>query len=174
MELCANCGGSVLEGARFCPHCGARQAEENPPRTVVTEEARPDHEWVWCEVEWARSFRGSEFDARPLTPGAVDSLPRSPTFRWREDHAPPDTNADARKAHEELVRSLVAAGWEPVGEADPWYGERFRRPATWEPVEVPVERTATPRAARLGIAALTIASLVVIGFALLVLLGFFR
>jgi uncharacterized membrane protein YvbJ len=76
MEICANCGGDVLEGTRFCPHCGMPQDRENPARILVT--------------------------------------------------------------------------------------------------EVPVERLATtPPAARVGIAALTIVSLAVIAFALLVLLGFF-
>jgi hypothetical protein len=139
----------------------------------VTAEALPVHEWVWCEIEWARSFRGSEFDARPLTPGAANSLPRSPSFRWREDDPPPETNADARRAHEELVRLLVAAGWEPVGNADPWYVEQFRRPVKLELAEVPVERTAAPWAARIGIAAITLASLCVIIFALLVVFGSF-
>jgi hypothetical protein len=67
---------------------------------------------------------------------------------------------------------LVAAGWEPVGPADPWYVEQFRRPMTLEPAEVPVERTAAPWA-RVGIAALTLASLCVIIFALLVVFGLF-
>jgi hypothetical protein len=68
---------------------------------------------------------------------------------------------------------LVAAGWEPVGNADPWYVEQFRRPVMLELAEVPVKRTATPWAARVGIAALTLGSLCVIIFALLVVFGLF-
>jgi hypothetical protein len=102
---------------------------------ALTEGLGASTEWVWCEIEWTRSFRGSEFDARPLTPGAANSLPRSPTFQWRDDQPPPETHAPARVAHEELIRSLISAGWEPVGAADSWYAERFRRKV----VEVQIE-----------------------------------
>ena len=172
MELCANCGADLLEGAAFCPHCGVPRSEQIPARSVATEPALT-HEWIWCEIEWTRSFRGSEFDARPITPGAANSLPRSPMFRWREDHPPPETNADARQAHEDLVGLLVTAGWEPVGSADPWYVERFRRPATRELMQLRVEDTGRSVAARIGIAAVTLASLGAILFALLVILGSF-
>ena len=173
MESCANCGADVLEGAPFCPHCGVPTGEQTPSPAVATEGAELTHDWIWCEIEWIRSFRGSEFDARPLTPGAANSLPRSPVFRWREDHPPPETNADARQAHEDLVGMLVTAGWEPVGSADPWYVERFRRPATRELVQLRVERPGRSVAARLGIAALTLGSLAAIVFAMLVVLGYF-
>jgi hypothetical protein len=171
MEPCANCGRNVPEGARFCPHCAAPQAHPDLPQTAVPEEA-PATEWAWCEIEWVRSFRGSVFEARPLTPEA-DASARSPMFRWREEQPPPETNAGARGAHEELVHALVAAGWEPVADAGPWYGEQFRRPAVTEAPEVSVERSTTRWPARFGIVALTLGSLAVIVFAVLVLLGFF-
>lgn len=170
MEPCASCSGNLPEGARFCPHCGAPQAHEGLPQTAPEE--APATEWAWCEIEWVRSFRGSEFEARPLTPGA-DASARSPKFRWREERPPPETDAGARGAHEELVHALVAAGWEPVAEAGPWYGERFRRPAVSDTAEVSAERSTNRWPARVGLVALTLGSLAVIVFAVLVLLGFF-
>lgn len=180
MGPCASCGGDVPERARFCPHCGSPQTHEDSGGITATEEAEPSPQWAWCEIEWIHSFRGSEFEARPLAPG-TDALARSPRFRWRANEPPPETNADAREAHEELVHVLVSAGWEPVGDGGPWYGERFRRPAESETLEASPERAdARPRSARapvpwarLGIVVLTLGSLAIIIFALLVLLGFF-
>jgi hypothetical protein len=176
METCAQCSGTVPERARFCPHCGAAQNHETAPQEVQVE-AEVNAEWSWCEVEWVQSFRGSVFEARPLSPGA-DSVARSARFPWRGGGPPPETNAEARVAHEDLVHTLVAGGWEPVGETGPWYAERFRR-AT-EPSTHGVstdrsdERSGVQAWARPAIAALTVVSLAVIGFALLVFLGFFR
>ena len=172
MDICANCGGSVPQHARFCPSCGAAQASDGPARAVATDVPDRPQKWSWCEIEWVRSFRGSEFEARPLDPDG-DVLERSPTFRWREKDPPPEGNADAREAHENLVQMLVGAGWEPVGEVAPWYAERFRRPAEREVSAATVDGAGSLFAARLGKAVLTLLSSAVILFTLLVLLGFF-
>lgn len=124
--VCGNCARGVPYGSQFCPHCGAAQRGDNGSAPVTSE---PATEWAWCEIEWVRSFRGSEFQARPLTPEADQELVRSPMFGWRKLDPPPEADADAREAHEALVRHLVATDWEPVGENGPWYAERFRRPA---------------------------------------------
>jgi hypothetical protein len=145
------------------------------PERIATDLDTTAGEWSWCEIEWVRSFRGSQFEARPLTPAAAADLPRSPLFRWREDRPPPETNADAREAHEALLQALVEAGWEPVADTGPWYGERFRLAAAGDEPEVSYERARVRWGAkRIGIAALTLGSLAVIVFALLVLLGSFR
>ena len=220
-DICGNCGEKVPGGAQFCPHCGAWQIRDQEPRASAAEAADPTTEWSWCEIEWVRSFRGSEFQARPLSPGSEQKLTRSPAFRWRRAEPPPETDAEAREAHEALVSLLVAADWEPIGGAGPWYAERFRRPATVQRSLVPGDRPALPEVpakppaipdrtalpkpspanaptvtrasveppatpgvtvermktafpARLGIAVLTLISIAIIVFVVLVALGFFR
>jgi hypothetical protein len=183
MDSCSSCGGQIPEGVRFCPHCGAEQqsksleptgaAVENPASTAP---AKPERalEWAWCEIEWVRSFRGSEFQARPLSPGLDGIPPRSSAFRWRADEPPSEINVDAREAHEELVRLLVTQGWEPAGTAGSWYAERFRRPA--DPDERPASKWQGPPAGlkQLAIALVVLVSVAIIIFTVLVLLGSFR
>jgi hypothetical protein len=210
MDVCGTCAEVIPDGSQFCPRCGAVQ-----PRHLDGSNSEPNGsaaptEWAWCEIEWVRSFRGSEFQARPLTPGGDQNLKRSPLFRWRGLEPPSEGDADARQAHETLVRQLVAADWEPVGESGPWYAERFRRPAALpsqlvpHPVPAPVPQVVPPspelvptRAApspaapsplpaaaaepvvhgawaRLGIIAITVFSVAVILFTLLVVAGAFR
>src|SRR5437867_9526945 len=143
-DTCSNCGGEVPEGAQFCPHCGAWQIRDGQPHRSEARETNAAAEWSWCEIEWVRSFRGSEFQARPLSPGSEQKLTRSPSFRWRRPEPPPETDAEAREAHEDLVSLLVAADWEPIGQGGSWYAERFRRPANAETPEVTAGRTARP------------------------------
>src|SRR2546430_2481362 len=89
-DICGNCGEKVPGGAQFCPHCGAWQIRDQESRASAAEAADPTTEWSWCEIEWVRSFRGSEFQARPLSPGSEQKLTRSPAFRWRRAEPPPE------------------------------------------------------------------------------------
>jgi zinc-ribbon domain len=121
MPSCPNCGGPTPDDARFCPRCGAPQhtgADSGPPRTGQAPER-----WELCEIVWWRGYLKSEFFAA----AEGRELARSPGFRWRRADPPPPDDVGARKAHDELVRRLTALGWEPLGQAIPWYAQRFCR-----------------------------------------------
>jgi zinc-ribbon domain len=135
-EPCSSCGEQIPAGVRFCEYCGTWQGRNDSLRASQL----ATQEWAWREIEWVRSFRGSEFQARPLSPDPTAELTRSPLFRWREPSPPPETHAEARAAHEELVRLMVESDWEPVGSDGPWYAERFRRPFTPPPDTLPAAR----------------------------------
>jgi hypothetical protein len=112
MPSCPNCGSETHADARFCHRCGA------PLRGDGSAEG-----WEVCEIVWWRGYVKSEFHAV----AEAQELARSPRFRWRSDEPPPPDHQGARAAHDDLVERLTAAGWEPLGEADPWYAQRFRR-----------------------------------------------
>jgi zinc-ribbon domain len=127
MPSCANCGSETPADARFCPRCGAPLREgaaetpEAPPAFVF-----PAAGWELCEILWWRGYVMSEFYA--VAEG--QELARSRRFRWRGDRPPAHDHAAARAAHEALVGRLTEAGWEPLGQAIPWYAQRFRRQST--------------------------------------------
>ena len=54
---------------------------------------------------------------------------RSRQFLWHRTQPPPPDHERARAAYDGLVQKLMEAGWEPLGEATPWYRRRFRRHA---------------------------------------------
>ena len=125
MPSCANCGNETPADARFCPRCGAPQREgpagasDAPASRVVF----PAEGWELCEIVWWRGYVRSEFCA--VADGR--ELARSRSFRWRAERPPAPDHEAARAAHEGLVARLKEAGWEPLGQAVPWYAQRFRR-----------------------------------------------
>ena len=125
MPSCANCGIETPPEARFCPRCGAplrggapAAPDVPPPHFVVPAEA-----WELCEIGWWRGYLKSEFYA--VADGR--EFARSRSFRWRGERPPASDDEAARAAHEALVARLAEAGWEPLGQAIPWYAQRFRR-----------------------------------------------
>jgi hypothetical protein len=123
VALCSNCGGKTPQSARFCPRCGAPQREQ--PSVVVP------HLQDVCEIRWWRGYVKSEFYAVAVgEDGQESEIARSPQFFWRSDHPPPGDHDKARAAYEQLVARLTGAGWKQLGEAMPWYAQRFRRHAT--------------------------------------------
>jgi hypothetical protein len=124
MSSCPNCGGPIPDDARFCPRCGAPQRESGdsaPPPAAGAPER-----WEVCEIVWWRGYLKSEFFAV----AGDRELARSPGFRWRRGEPPPQDDSRAREAHDKLVQRLTALGWEPLGQAIPWYAQRFFRHAT--------------------------------------------
>ena len=122
MPSCPNCGGPTPDDARFCPRCGAPQRESADSGAAPAGQA-PER-WELCEIVWWRGYLKSEFFA---VAGARE-LARSPGFHWRSGEPPPQEDAGARNAHDQLVRRLTSLGWEPLGQAIPWYAQRFCRP----------------------------------------------
>jgi hypothetical protein len=116
---CFNCGSALPEGARFCPSCGA------PVEGAAATPLRSAASWEICEIGCWRGYLKAEFYARRLGENG-EELARSPMFRWsRGDSLPHD--GKALVAHEALVAKLREEGWEPIGQARPWYVQRFRR-----------------------------------------------
>jgi zinc-ribbon domain len=124
MRPCPNCGGPVADDARFCPRCGAPQREG--AGSGPTQAGPAPERWELCEITWWRGYLKSEFVA--VT--GDRELARSPGFRWRSGEPPPHDDARARNVHDQLVRRLTALGWEPLGQAIPWYAQRFCRSTT--------------------------------------------
>jgi hypothetical protein len=103
---------------------------------------RPYEHWDVCEIGWWRGYVKSEFYAIALGPDRREyDAGRSRSFLWRKAAPPPPEHDRARAAHEALVQKLVDSGWEPLGKANPWFAQRFRRHTTGlrvlsgEPVE---------------------------------------
>jgi uncharacterized protein len=119
---CFNCGGDLPEGARFCPSCGAPVGETNA-LPLGSPTPNPGG-WELCEIVCWRGYFKADFYARQV--GSDDEIERSPMFRWRHDDPPP-REGKFLAAHERLVSRLVNDGWQPLGEARPWYAQRFRR-----------------------------------------------
>lgn len=126
MLVCPNCGAQVAHSARFCSRCGARQ--EGAGGTVAP---LHDDNWDLCEIGWWRGYVKAEFYAAAVAAdGSAYEAGRSRQFRWRKHEPPAREHDQARAAHEDLVRGLRQGGWEPLGDAVPWYALRFRRHAT--------------------------------------------
>ena len=125
MPSCANCGSETPADARFCPRCGAplREGSAEAPDAPPPHFVFPAEGWELCEIAWWRGYFKSEFYA--VADGK--ELARSRSFRWRAEKPPDSDHQAARSAHEALVGRLKEAGWEPLGQAVPWYAQRFRR-----------------------------------------------
>lgn len=125
MPSCANCGSETPADARFCPRCGAplREGAADAPDAPPPPFVFPAEGWELCEIAWWRGYFKSEFYA--VADGR--ELARSRTFRWRVETPPAPDHQAASAAHEALVGRLRKAGWEPLGQAIPWYAQRFRR-----------------------------------------------
>jgi hypothetical protein len=97
----------------------AARPHTNAPRQLAA--ARSDAGDV-CAIAVRASVGGSRFWALP---GDGTALPvaLSPPFEGN----PLDETEQARRAHDELVRILGAAGWEQSGRGGEWFELRFRR-----------------------------------------------
>jgi hypothetical protein len=82
--------------------------------------------WELCEIFWWRGYVKAEFYAV----AGSQELARSPAFRWRGLDPPERDHEAARASHDTLVQRLVDEGWEPLGDAVPWYAQRFHRHAS--------------------------------------------
>jgi hypothetical protein len=128
---CSNCGGELPEAARFCPRCGVATGE---PRTGAASQARstaPEAQgerFEMCVIERWQGYVKSDFYARGSNAAGAQEIARSPLFFSRQRELPPD-NEKALAAHRILVEGLLGAGWQPVGRPQPWYAQKFRRPA---------------------------------------------
>jgi hypothetical protein len=145
MPLCPNCGGGVLNNARFCSRCGAPQS--NGPGTAPTRlpGTRAHQPWDVCEIVWWRGYIKSEFIAHAIGADRGEyEVARSRQFWWRKAEPPPADHKGAQGAHEALVAKLLGAGWEPLGQATPWYAKRFRRHAAGLRVLTAEEAEAAP------------------------------
>lgn len=76
-----------------------------------------------CRIERWRGYVTSSFLVR--TPGGVVE---SPAFRWWRAADPPD-EGDARRAFDDLLDRLVAAGWTEIGRGGAWYAVELTHPA---------------------------------------------
>ncbi len=118
----------MAKTARFCPKCGAPQT--GGAAAIPFPGARSHEQWDVCEIGWWRGYLKAEFYALALGADRREyEAGRSGQFRWQGKEPPPPDHKRARVAYDELVRKLEEAGWEPLGEATPWYRRRFRRRA---------------------------------------------
>ena len=80
-----------------------------------------------CEIVMWRGYVKSTFYARCLGPdGDYVVIAESPTFRFRGGDGREPSPA-VRRAHEDLLDELRAAGWQVVGSGSVWYQVRLRR-----------------------------------------------
>jgi hypothetical protein len=102
-----------------------------PPPSAPEESESPEPVHEVCYVTLWRGYAKACFYALLDTDGAQEELAvaESPLFRFRGNGALEKTEA-IEAAHRMVVESLLAAGWEQDGPANPWYADRFRRVVT--------------------------------------------
>lgn len=84
-------------------------------------------ELVRCQIDWVSGYRRSRFEAFVLRPGEKRgrSIGGTEEFTWMLN-APPNPRDRAHlDAARELRATLLADGWEEVGEGAAWYSRRF-------------------------------------------------
>jgi hypothetical protein len=89
-----------------------------------------------CEL--SRSADGSRCQFRAVIRGSDDSVAtvaESPAFEWPPD-LPFEPAGVARDAHQDLLRTLRARGWEADATGPSWYEQRFHRPSHTGPSQV--------------------------------------
>ena len=120
---CAYCGAELPSEARFCVLCGAPvEAEPAGPGPAASPPGQIARIQLW------RGYLRSEFVVELDDPDLDETVEiRSRPFRWRRDAPPPEDRRDVREVYDDLVACLEGLGWEQVGQASPWYSQRFRR-----------------------------------------------
>jgi hypothetical protein len=82
---------------------------------------------VTCEITWLPASEGGAFSATTWTNGDVPDVVAASRRFERRTPGPPDQDQASRQAYAELVRVLMAEGWEPYGRGRAWWEMRLRR-----------------------------------------------
>lgn len=82
---------------------------------------------VTCEITWSPAYEGGAFSATTQANGDVPQLVAASRRFERGTPGPPDQDWVSRQAYAELVRLLMAEGWEPYGRGRAWWEMRLRR-----------------------------------------------
>jgi hypothetical protein len=82
---------------------------------------------VTCEITWSPVSEGGAFSATTQENGDVPQLVAASRRFERRTPGPPDQDWASRQAYAELVRLLMAEGWEPYGRGRAWWEMRLRR-----------------------------------------------
>jgi hypothetical protein len=129
---CRECAERLPLHANYCLRCGVRQTAAPPPEQSGSE----------CEIVWWQGYvKGAFVAVRKLPSGSAEVAMSRLVWAWRSRGAVDDEAA--RAAHAELVARLSDAGWEPVGEAEPWWALRFGM--------LPPQRATAPRPSDLAV-----------------------
>jgi len=121
--FCSGCGTQLPDDANFCVKCGKPQKPG-----VQTEEPK----WETCEISDDAESSGinrlfsvrTYYWAAAIGSKGLYNAGESETF----DAAPRVEGRKQTSAHANLIRKLVADGWEPTGmRGENWYSDRFRR-----------------------------------------------
>jgi hypothetical protein len=80
-----------------------------------------------CEITWSPAADGGAFRATTWQRGDAPQLVAASRPFERRTPGPPDDDRASRQAYGELVRALMAAGWEPYGRGHAWWEMRLRR-----------------------------------------------
>jgi hypothetical protein len=93
-----------------------------------------------CTVAWWRGYVRSQFIAYAESGDAGTIVAESPSFAWRSNKPPPQTNEDALAAHTRLLDQLSELGWTPEDSGAAWFEFTFQRAPVHAPSrpEVPV------------------------------------
>jgi hypothetical protein len=87
-----------------------------------------DTEGLWrCEIRWSAGWVKSRFEAVAVAPGERRGTPISVTdpIKWMMKADPEPDSPEGRAALAQLIRELLAAGWEREGRGRHWYAQRF-------------------------------------------------
>jgi hypothetical protein len=117
---CVQCGTELADSMKICFNCGK-------PQQIMAGTSAP--QWEYCEIEYelvGLLGMSHRFLAKAVGPKG--------TYRAAESNVKISTNfphpavRKDNQACDDLIRRLVADGWEPVSERGPeWFSHRFRR-----------------------------------------------
>jgi hypothetical protein len=80
-----------------------------------------------CEITWSPAAEGGTFRATTWETGDAPQIVAASRHFERRTAGPPDDDRASRQAYGDLVRTLMAAGWEPYGRGHAWWEMRLRR-----------------------------------------------
>jgi len=135
---CINCGSQLSDDANYCLKCGKPQK----PNIQVDEV-----KWETCEIVYEEINRGGVFSNSQMRFWA-DAIGQKGSYNAGasisfEQYVYPPASDDQRalNAHRDLIKQLIADGWEATGDrGNGWWSHRFRRKAmdrpVWEVCEV--------------------------------------
>ena len=128
--FCKHCGKKLAEDARFCDNCGKPTSEQNQSATV---------QWETCAIEWWSKWLPLgldprfQFQAMATGPKGYYKVAESKIVTkylgiQTDEQLQKGGGKEVTAAFDELIKRLIADGWEITGRGVYWWDQRFRRP----------------------------------------------
>lgn len=128
LVTCPECTREVSDHAAACPHCGA------PLSRAAATPGHNETKWERCEIvfdsrlSWWLFWRKGYFWAEAIgSKGSYSAASGLKFFLQMSQTSTSGSHRPAVQACNELIKTLVAQGWENTGRGNSWYNYQFRR-----------------------------------------------